>query len=131
MSMASGAVVVERPPPYGARREARGAVQERRPVFFVGPVTVGEIDVGDDPWDPAELAPVSYVVYNGAQIARRLRSFYATTDAGAAKHSTNVMEGRAAAAARRPGPGHRCGAPNPVPAGAVAPARSVHARLPG
>lgn len=88
MTMASGAVVVERPPAYGARREARGAVQERRPVFFVGPVTVGEIDVGDDPWDPAELAPVSYVVYNGAQIARRLRSFYATTEAGAAKHST-------------------------------------------
>ena len=88
MSMASGAVVVERPPPYGARREARGAVQERRPVFFVGPVSVGEIDVGDDPWDTAELAPVSYVVYNGAQIARRLRSFNATTEAGAAKHST-------------------------------------------
>lgn len=87
MTMASGAVVVERPPPYGARREARGAVRERRPVFFVGPVTVGEIDVGDDPWDTAELAPVSYVVYNGAQIARRLSSFYATTEVGAAKHS--------------------------------------------
>ncbi|MDE0664828.1 MAG: hypothetical protein F4X11_16060 [Acidobacteria bacterium] len=87
MTIASGAVVVERPPPYGARREARGAVRERRPVFFVGPVTVEEIDVGDDPWDTAELAPISYVVYNGAQIARRLRSFYATTEAGAAKHS--------------------------------------------
>ena len=87
MTMASGAVVVEQPPPYGARREARGAVAERRPVFFLGPVTVGEIDVGDDPWDPAELAPVSHVVYNGAQIARRLRSFNATTEVGAAKHS--------------------------------------------
>ena len=87
MSMASGAVIVERPPPYDARREASGAVKERRPVFFVGPVSVGEIYVDDDPWDPAELAPVAHVVYNGAQIARRLRSFYATTGIGAAKHS--------------------------------------------
>ena len=87
MKMASGAVVVERPPPYVARREARGAVNERRPVFFVGPVSVGEVYVDDDPWDPAELAPVSYVVYNGAQIARRLRSFYATTGDGMAKYS--------------------------------------------
>ena len=87
MKMASGAVVVERPPPYGARREARGAVGERRPVFFVGPVSPAEVYVDDDPWDPAELAPVSHVVYNGAQIARSLRSFYATTEVGAAKHS--------------------------------------------
>ena len=87
MKMASGAVVVERPPPYDARREARGAVDERRPVFFVGPVSPAEVYVDDDPWDPAELAPVSYVVYNGAQIARRLRSFYATTGDGTAKYS--------------------------------------------
>ncbi len=87
MKMASGAVVVERPPPYDARREARGAVGERRPVFFVGPVSVGEVYVDDDPWDPAELAPVSHIVYNGAQIARSLRSFYATTEVGAAKYS--------------------------------------------
>ena len=87
MKMASGAVVVERPPPYDARREARGAVGERRPVFFVGPVSPAEVYVDDDPWDPAELAPVSYVVYNGAQIVRRLRSFYATTEVGAAKYS--------------------------------------------
>ena len=87
MSMASGAVIVERPPPYDARREARGAVKERRPVFFVGPVSPAEVYVDDDPWDPAELAPVAHVVYNGAQIARRLCSFYATTGIGAAKHS--------------------------------------------
>ena len=87
MSLASGAVIVERPPPYNARREARGAVQERRPVFFVGPVSPAEVYVDDDPWDPAELAPVAHVVYNGAQIARRLRSFYATTGIGEAKHS--------------------------------------------
>ena len=56
-------------------------------MFFVGPVSVGEVYVDDDPWDPAELAPVAHVVYNGAQIARRLRSFYATTEVGTAKHS--------------------------------------------
>ena len=87
MSMGSGAVIVERPPPYDARREARGAVKERRPVFFVGPVSPAEIYVDDDPWDPAELAPVAHIVYNGAQIARRLRGFYAATTIGAAKHS--------------------------------------------
>ena len=87
MSMGSGAVIVERPPPYDARREARGAVKERRPVFFVGPVSPAEIYVDDDPWDPAELAPVAHIVYNGAQIARRLRSFYATTGIGEAKQS--------------------------------------------
>ena len=87
MSLASGAVIVERPPPYDARGEARGAVKERRPVFFVGPVSPAEVYVDDDPWDPAELAPVAHVVYTGARIARRLRSFYATTGNGAAKHS--------------------------------------------
>lgn len=76
MRLASAAVVVERPPPYDARREARGAIQERRPVFFVGPVDASEIHVDDDPWDPNELAAVAHVVYNAKQIAQDLRSFY-------------------------------------------------------
>lgn len=85
MSLASAAVVVERPPPYDARREARGAVEEKRPVFFVGPVANSEVFVDDDPWDPNELAPLCHVVYNAKQIARELRSFYDMTQTGPAK----------------------------------------------
>lgn len=83
--LASAAVVVERPPPYDARREARGAVAERRPVFFVGPVANSEVFVDDDPWDPNELAPLCHVVYNAKQIARDLDSFYDMTQTGPTK----------------------------------------------
>ncbi len=82
MRLGSAAVVVERPPPFVARREARGAVGERRPVFFVGPVADSEVFVDDDPWDPNELAPLCHVVYNAKQIARDLRSFYDMTRTG-------------------------------------------------
>lgn len=85
MSLASAAVVVERPPPYDARREARGAVEEKRPVFFVGPVANSEVFVDDDPWDPNELAPLCHVVYNAKQIARNLDSFYDMTQTGPTK----------------------------------------------
>ena len=85
MSLASAAVVVERPPPYVARREARGAVGERRPVFFVGPVADSEVYADDDPWDPNELAPLCHVVHNAKQIARDLRSFYDMTRTGPTK----------------------------------------------